>query len=41
MEQLRLWYDTIDFWGKLKQEKADNVQVFYHFCGTPLPMVKR
>jgi hypothetical protein len=36
--QLRLWSISIDLAAKLKAEKKRNVKVFYHFCGTPLPM---
>lgn len=38
--QLRLWDLTVDIAAKIKAEKAAGVQIFYHFCGKPLPMYK-
>lgn len=36
--QLTLWDLTVDIAGKIREEKAAGKQVFYHFCGRPLPM---
>jgi hypothetical protein len=38
--QLTLWDLTVDICGKIKQEKRDGVQIFYHFNGVALPMFK-
>lgn len=39
--QLTLWDLTVDIFGKIQAEKAEGVQVFYHFNGKALPMYKR
>lgn len=36
--QLTLWDLTVDIAAKIRQEKADKVEVKYHFCGKPLSM---
>lgn len=37
--QLRLWdISVIDLMAKIKAEKEAGVEVFYNFCGSPLPM---
>jgi len=39
--QLRLWSFPVKLAEKLKAEKEAEAQVFYHFCGNPLPMYAR
>lgn len=38
--QLMLWDISVDLAAKIQAEIEAGVQVFYHFCGTPLPMYK-
>ena len=38
--QLQLWDLRIDLAKKIKAEKQAGAQIFYHFCGRPLPMYK-
>jgi hypothetical protein len=36
--QLTLWDMAVDIAAKIRKEKAEKVEVRYHFCGQPLPM---